>query len=56
MAQFIVRAAAHTKDGSALGGEMIVVTAPSAEAAKIQGANDLRRPLEDVIVEPLPPW
>ncbi len=54
MPQFIVRTLAHTKDGSQLGGGILMVTTPSAEAAKIQGANDLGVPVSSVTAERMP--
>jgi hypothetical protein len=52
MPQFIVRAAPASKDGSTIGGGIIVVTAASEKAAKIIGANDLQVPITAVIAEP----
>ena len=58
MPSFIVRKPAITKDGSSLGPSMLMVTAPSAEAAKIDGANQLGCHPNQVIAEPYldPAW
>jgi hypothetical protein len=56
MPQFIVRAESHTKDGSSLGGEMIVVTSANVEQARQDGAAQLGLDPLRLVVEPLPPW
>ena len=52
MPQFIVRTRSQHPDGSALNMGIIVVTAATAEAAKIDGANQLGTAPELVVVEP----
>ena len=52
MPKYIVRTRASSQDGSALNMGIIVVTAPSQEAAKIDGANQLGTSPELVVVEP----
>ena len=53
MPSFIVKKAPGlTPDGSSLDAKIIMVTAPSAEAAKIQGANDLGCRVTEVTAEP----
>jgi hypothetical protein len=52
MPQFIVYAPATSKDGSALGAGIVMVTAANAEAARADGALQLRENPVDLVVVP----
>jgi hypothetical protein len=52
MPSFVVKRVSFTKDGSRMGPAVVMITAPSAEAAKIEGANQLGCAPTQVTAEP----